>query len=719
MASGGLRSMRAWARAGIRALLLAPLVGLGPGARADAEPDILDRLGGLAVRPVHVLDRELPVGRRVAGIEALAGHAPAAALPLLHGVLAREPRGPALSAAIAATARLGKAESVRPLVDLVDRLRPPPEAALVALASIGDPKALSALVERWSVHGAPVTRALAHAGERAFDSLVDALKTAHARDAEGLLIALAEAEKAAPHGPQGPTMARRVGQALAAHLTTLAEPQARARVLGALARTVSRDGFVDPAPFLSALGAVTVRAERAESGSVEARVAAAALGGITRLPADRGSGRVPGKSVAARRRLASAVEPLLIARAPEVRAAALRAWVRHVPDRSDKVLRRSLADPARRVRAAARRLLHASTVPAHASLLAEELARNPRPEAAAGALARLPSGLPLLVRAVTARRGQVLAPALALALRRRNDDRAVGGSDALGALRAALSGAERRGSRALVLRALARDSEVAGQVVEALAAPDPGLRAAAALAALWLREAVADRVRLRLPERIAKESDPEACRRMAELALAIAAPVGPQLAPSRLTRVRARGCGPELMRWLAGDPQACAHRGYREALRALARGDHGAGPRRRAAAVASLGVCGDRRARPRLLLALEDGSDRVALAAVDALAKLGFRGLLEEHGRLASRSSVRLSAQRASRAAVAGPIVESVRAPARGPLWIRLGTEIPGPQTVELLGPGGYWRRMRTFPHGELVLLEAPLTDLEIRKVVP
>ncbi|MEM9067224.1 MAG: HEAT repeat domain-containing protein [Myxococcota bacterium] len=259
--------------------------------------------------------------------------------------------------------------------------------------------------------------------------------------------------------------------------------------------------------------------------------------------------------------------------------------------------------------------------------------------------------------------------------------------------------------RLLMLRALARDDDVASAVEEAVASDDPIVRRAGAHAA-WLLGDTS--LASALQTAIEDETDIDAWRRQS---LALGA-LGGRVEPSHLwAALQDSRRAPEAA--LLAATQGWEGRAARRLGRFLRRMLRSSDNRARACAAWSLGRLGDRRAWGALLARVErDDATEVRRAAARALAWLGAPD---------ARTAVAQAARGEADDEVRGWLRRALlrpSPPARGRQVLRFrvvtANQSDGVE-VDVVLDDGRWLRMRTLPTGEISLADLPDSAADVR----
>ncbi len=325
-----------------------------------------------------------------------------------------------------------------------------------------------------------------------------------------------------------------------------------------------------------------------------------------------------------------------------------------------------------------------------------ELARTgPRPEGAAQ------SAQPTQIAAERA---------LAIALRRH--EATIDGDtrrDALALLQRPRSG--RDVELALVLRAVARDRSVGAHAARGLASEDSMRRSSGAHALELLGDrAYADEI----AKAIDDERDAEAFRRLATAGAKLGS-----LAPLRVLRpwLGDPETAPEAM-MLAASELESLERADRTELRMLFRASlRHADPRVRCGAALALGRARDRASWRALIDRMLDGVTEVRFAAARALEAIAAP---QATAQIVAEARVEADPRvRAAIEAAAGASERGVSLPGEptgdGVLRTRVMLETANGVQVDVVLPDGRWLRMRTLPHGDVLLTDLAYGTADVR----
>ena len=400
-----------------------------------------------------------------------------------------------------------------------------------------------------------------------------------------------------------------------------------------------------------------------------------------------------------------------------LRAAALRALVRVDPPGSVHTLLRAVSGAAPRLRREALEAATSSVHPAMAPVLEHVMRAGPERAQAASALAELESGagLPALIEAVThgGETAEGSAEALAIALRKWRD---VVERDELDRGLKALRTTDRAGrfERAVVLRALARDPDVARHLRKGLVAAWPRARASAALGAELLGDASLGPA---VVEQLGVETDAEAFRRLASAALSLGATAPVAFLWRAMNDPATSG---EAMELAALDVASRPWPERRRLGRVLRQALRSRDARARTSAALALAIAQDRTAWRALAAALGDPDAAVRLAVARALSVLAVPDSVPQvraAGRVEDDPAVRLALADAT----AAPGRQR-HAPAllRGgeTLRVRIARASEAPQgavLVDVLVCDGRWLRMSTLPGGDVLVVDLPAGSADVR----
>lgn len=311
------------------------------------------------------------------------------------------------------------------------------------------------------------------------------------------------------------------------------------------------------------------------------------------------------------------------------------------------------------------------------------------------------AGLPLLLRTVGSRAASARDADLAIAIAIRRWGREVPRTEYDRAI-AWLRSVPVEGGRRVLLRALARDSAVAPNLVRDLRSPRASVRSSAARGLEWLGD---ESTASALVEALREERVADVFRDEARALLRLGASVPLAIVSSRIDDP---STAPEAMR-LAGRQLPSrfttpAARAIREQLR---RGLRSHDPRMRAAAAEGLSLANDRVAHRALVLTLDDPVTEVRWAALRALGELRAPESIE-----AIEARARLEEDLSLRAALHETAVALRRgdhpAPPRGAFVTLHAVNDGSPEGFEVVFPGGPWLVEKPLLDRRVVVVEAP-----------
>lgn len=268
--------------------------------------------------------------------------------------------------------------------------------------------------------------------------------------------------------------------------------------------------------------------------------------------------------------------------------------------------------------------------------------------------------------------------------------------------------------RGLLLRAVARDPDVAAALRTGLASDDATVRAssATALETLGDPDHAAD-----VAAALVVERDPTAFRAQAEAVVTLGARVP---VTAVLAQLDDADTAPEAMLVAAHGLERASLRQARELRRRLRRGLRDPDARVRAGAARALAVAGDREAFRALLAVLEEDQTEVRRAAARALEVLAHPDAVEpilELFRLEADPRMREALRDAALAPQRRPPA-GFSAAGRQILRIRIASEQGEERAgvpVDVVLEDGRWLRVRTLPSGELFLTDLPYGDADVR----
>ncbi len=644
---------------------------------------------------------------------ALAAPAGAVAQPWsarLLGPLARsEVRHPEALVRIDAARRLGRfGEPHRAVAALAE-----------ALEAEEDPRVRPAILDALARRGdeGSVPRIAQRLGDLGREDRAAALRAIGAIGGESAVRVLVEWLPAPDVGEDAAAALIRIGAPAVPHvLRALRQPPAAeraARVLGAIGdarATPALVGALEASPAGLRIAAIEALAALGDERAVPA---------VARSLSDSATPVVDAALVALARlggpELAPVLAEIADGGAPAQRALALLALVRTSPETAAPRVEAILADasaPAA-LQSGALRAIVAHPAAAFVPALSAA-ARDPARRAeAADALARTPGGAGMEALAALASEGG-LELELAVGLRRHEPTLP---ASTLARARALLGdGSSIRSALAL---ALARDPRALAPLVTALGAPEPTLRAEAALG-LALLGPLASPAAERLTSQLAAEDDPRAFRAMAAAASALGARVDPAALDVRWWSA---DTAPEAL-WLAAESyRGASARTRRRVRRAMRRALRSHDARVRAGAALALARAGDDAAWRALAATLDDEHDAVRLASARALASSApreARAALAARERVERDDEVRAALRAALDAGEGRPPPPSVHGDEV--LFVRVVTA-PGVRRraegerieVDVVLPDGRWLRTFAIAGGEVVVPDLPAGDAEVQ----